>query len=449
MNSQLSSIRADGGRLAIHPLEVVGRFMTARRITFAILVGVYVAAPSIHIGGHPAVHLDVQNRRFYLLGDTFNAQDFWMVVLGLTAFMFGILFVTAWRGRLWCGWACPQTVFLEGIFRPIERWFDGPSSARIRRRGEPWTPVRVLRAVGKHLAYFAVAMALAHVATSLFVSMHDLTGMVSDGPSRHWEAFTWTAAFTLGLYFNFAWFREQFCVVMCPYGRLQSVLHDSHSITVAYDARRGEPRGKLGATSGDCVDCNKCVQACPTAIDIRNGLQMECVACAQCIDACDDVMTRIQKPKGLIRYASQSALRGEKQKVLRPRLLLYAVLTLVSSSALVISLWQRTPFEANVLRMRGVPFVIEDGQVRNQYEVHLVNKSPSATRYRLGVTGHDALTVDFARSEVTVESLQDSRVPMVVKLPVGLAHGKVDLQLQVTDSSSGESRITSVPFIAP
>lgn len=450
MTAQLSSIRADGGRLAIHPLEVKGRYITWRRVTFAVLIAVYLAAPLLTVGGHPAVHLDVAARRFYLLGGTFNAQDFWMVLLLATGFAFSVLFVTAWRGRLWCGWGCPQTVFLEGVYRPIERLFDGPSARRHKLAGSPWTTGRIARAVGKHTAYLLVSIGIAHVATSVFVSLHELKGMILDGPAAHVEAFMWTTAFTAVLYFNFAWFREQFCVVLCPYGRLQSVLHDKESVTIGYDVARGEPRGKLGGAGvGDCIDCKKCVQACPTAIDIRNGLQMECLACAQCIDACDDVMVRIAKPKGLIRYASQNELGGAKRRVLRPRLILYAALATLSLGTLGVTLVTRTPFEANVLRLRGVPFVVEGDRVRNQLEVHLVNKEPKPAHFKLKVTGADGLEVQLARDEVMLGSLEDTRVPMVVSMPRSSVHGTSKLELVVVEVETGVERHAPIPFVAP
>lgn len=448
MRAQLSSIRADGGRLAIHPLEVKGRFITWRRVTFIALIAIYLLAPLVRVGGHPAVHLDVAARRFYLLGGTFNAQDFWMVLLLATGFVFSVLFVTAWRGRLWCGWACPQTVFLEGVYRPIERLFDGPATRRAKLAGQPWTAARVVRAAAKHAAYLGLSIFIAHAATALFVSLRDLRGMIVEGPATHLEAFAWTTSFTAVLYFNFGWFREQFCVVLCPYGRLQSVLHDKESVTVAYDVKRGEPRGKIATTTGDCIDCRKCVQACPTAIDIRDGLQMECLACAQCVDACDDVMARIGKPRGLIRYASQNELAGGKRRVLRPRLLLYAALATIAVGTLTVTLLTRTPFEANVLRLRGVPFVVEGDRVRNQLEVHVVNKSPEGAQLKLEVRGPSGLEVQLSRDVVELGSLEDTRVPLVVSLPKSFKGG-TQLELVVVDAKSGIERRAPVPFVAP
>jgi cytochrome c oxidase accessory protein FixG len=464
-DAQLSSVRRDGSRYAIHPLEVKGVFITGRRVLFAVLLALYVLAPVVRIGGHPAVHLDVDTRRFYLFGGTFNAQDFWLVLPLVMGFVFSVLFVTAWRGRLWCGWACPQTVFLEALYRPIERLFDGPRERRIKLANAPWTPLRVLREVGKHLSYLALSIALAHIATSLFTSIHSLEQMIIAGPAASPVAFAWTTALTLVLYGNFAWFREQFCVVMCPYGRLQSVVHDPETVTVYYDVGRGEPRGKLvknGPASpgsedaggrlrvppvGDCVDCKKCVQACPTAIDIRNGLQMECVACAQCADACDDVMSRIGRPQGLIRYASQAELKGEGRHVVRARVLIYAALASLAFGTLGFTLVTRTPYEANVLRLAGVPYVLEGGRVRNQFEIHLVNKAPQAGDFVLKVRGPEGLDVALATAELHVESLEQARVPLVLSLPQAQAKGRIDLELLVT--SGGIEKHALIPFVGP
>jgi cytochrome c oxidase accessory protein FixG len=244
-------------------------------------------------------------------------------------------------------------------------------------------------------------------------------------------------------------------VVLCPYGRLQSVLHDKNTITVGYDINRGEPRGKavklpvLGAPKvGDCVDCKKCVQACPTAIDIRQGLQMECVACLSCADACDSVMDKLNRPRGLIRFTSLAELGGEKPRVLRPRLAVYAVLSAVSLGGLVFALATRTSFEANVLRLAGVPFVIEDGTVRNQVQVHLVNKSPEPVEFELSVEGPKELVTHLAQQRVRLASLEGTNVPLAVVMPRQSAYG-AKVTLEVKNLGDGTEREVPVPFLAP
>jgi cytochrome c oxidase accessory protein FixG len=453
--SQLSSVRADGSRLAIHPSDVRGRFITARRVGFAVLIAIYLASPLVRFGGHPAVHLDVAQRRFYLLGSSFNAQDFWIVLFLATGFTFALLLVTAWRGRVWCGWACPQTVFLEGLYRPIERFFDGPREKRLKRGQAPWTFDRVARLVGKHTTWLVISLFISHAALSLFTSIQDLRLMVLEGPAAHPVAFGWAVGVTAILHFNFTWFREQFCVVMCPYGRMQSLLHDRSSVVIGYDALRGEPRGHLRKEPsplpplGDCIDCKLCVTACPTAIDIRHGLQMECIACAQCVDACDEVMDKIHKPRGLIRYAAISALEGKPGKTVRPRLLLYGVLTAVCFGALGLSLIRRQPFDATIVRLAGVPWVLEGTTVRNQFEVHVVNKAPSAAQLTLTVTSPVPAEVRIAEPTVLLESFGDRRVQVVVTLERADFQRGLALGVTVTDQASGVQRVEQLKFLAP
>ncbi|XXF79915.1 cytochrome c oxidase accessory protein CcoG [Myxococcaceae bacterium GXIMD 01537] len=453
----LSSIKADGSRNAIHPSDVKGRFITRRRLVFAGLIAIYVVLPLLSVGGHPAVHLDVAARRFYLFGNTYNAQDFWLVLFLLTTVGFGLLFATAALGRVWCGWACPQTVFLEGVYRPIERFFDGPRERRLKQAGQPWTGGRVARAVAKHGLYVLVSLLLAHVALSLFVSAGGLVGMVAAGPSQHSVAFAWAMSTTGLLYFNFAWFREQLCVVVCPYGRLQSAMHDRDSLIIGYDTQRGEPRGRLlkvlpgpaPAARGDCVDCRKCVTACPTGIDIRNGLQMECLACAQCIDACDEVMDRIGRPRGLIRYDSLRGLAGGKRRFLRFRLWAYGAFLLASIAALGVNLARRMPFEANLLRFQGAPYVLDAGTVRNQFELHLVNKNPEDTTFEIRVTSPVPAQVVLPQAEVKLGSLENFRLPLFVTVEAGARPWPFELTVEVTDRASGEVKRLPARFLGP
>ncbi|MFO0594416.1 MAG: cytochrome c oxidase accessory protein CcoG [Myxococcaceae bacterium] len=446
----LGSMNKDGSRHIIHPADVKGRWTTARRIAFGVLIAIYVAGPLIPVGGHPMIQLDVEHRRFFLFGSTFNSQDFWMVLLLALSFAFGLLLVTAWRGRVWCGWACPQTVFLEGLYRPIERFFDGPRERRIRLASEPMSVGKFARRLGKYSVFFVISAAIAHTATALFVSPKELFAMITEGPRLHLEAFGLTSGFTAILMFNFTWFREQFCVVLCPYGRLQSVLHDKSSITIAYREARGEPRGKLGQAAGACIDCNRCVAVCPTGIDIRNGLQMECIACTQCIDACDEMMDKVKRPRGLIDFASQHELKGEPRKTLRPRLLVYAGLMLVALTTLGVSLGTRTPFEANIFRPRGaMPFVVDGDEVRNPFEVHVFNKNPGRAAFTLEVVGAPSeAKVIVGTPRVELESLTDAHVPVSISIPRKVLAGpQVELQLKVTDETNGVTKVLPVRFL--
>lgn len=437
--NRLYSIRTDGSRRFLQPADVRGRFMRRRRVVFALLIAIYVALPLVHVGGHPAVQLDVAARRFYLFGAVFNATDVWMVVFAATAFAFGLLFMTAWLGRAWCGWACPQTVFLEGVYRRIERLIEGPGEKRARLDAAPWTAGKVTKRVLKHAAFLAVSFVLAHVTLSLFVSGRSLLDMVRRDPREHWEAFLWATGVTAALYFNFAWFREQLCIVICPYGRLQSALVDKSSLVIGYDAARGEPRGKATeADRGDCVDCFRCVAVCPTGIDIRNGLQLECIACAQCVDACDEIMDKLKRPRGLVRYDSQRGLEGDRRKRRRPRLYAYGALFAAALSALIVSTRERAPLEATLLRAPGAPYVLDGDKLRNQFAVHLVNKSPHPARFRLTAAGANA---EFAlpQADLALKPLESVRVPLFATMPRASFRGPTPITVTVTMTGDGRT----------
>jgi cytochrome c oxidase accessory protein FixG len=353
-------------------------------------------------------------------------------------------------------------VFLEGVYRRIERWTEGPREARRKLAAAPWTAGKVARKAAKHALFFLVSFFLAHVFLSFFVSLPGLLGMMAGDPRRHLAAFAWVTAITGLLYFNFAWFREQLCIILCPYGRLQSALTDRHSLIVGYDARRGEPRGRLAraeramaaaglapAPRGDCVDCQRCVVVCPTGIDIRNGLQLECIGCAQCVDACDEVMDRLGRPRGLVRYDSLQGLAGAKKRTLRPRLAFYGVLLAAAAVALAVGVGARTPFEANLLRVRGAPYVLEGGGVRNQFELHLINKNPTPTTFEIELESPVKAAITLASKRITVGSLESFRLPFFVSVAEADYRGPFELELEVEDSASGKERELEVRFLGP
>jgi cytochrome c oxidase accessory protein FixG len=444
-----SSLRADGTRVHVHPADVHGRFGRLRAAVFTGLIAIWAALPWIEIGGHPAVFLDFARREFYLFGSTFNAQDFWLSFFLLSGVGFALIVVTALWGRLFCGYACPQTVFLEGVFRPIERLIEGPRLVRLRRNAAAWDTGKLVRKALKHVVYFALAFLIAHIVVSYFVSLPRLYAMVLGNPSEHPAAFAWAAGLTAVLYFDFSWFREQMCLIVCPYGRLQSVLTDRDTMVIGYDVGRGEPRGKASdPRAGACVDCKRCVVVCPTGIDIRNGLQMDCVGCARCIDACDEVMLKLKRPAGLIRYDSLAGLAGEGKRVLRPRIWLYAALGAVGLIASAAALSRSHGYEANLLRLQGAPpFVLDGTTVRNGFEVHVVNKRAQSATFRIEPEGQPELRFAIAMPTLELRPLESRRVPVFVSFERGTVPDGTRARLRIV--AGGDERELAAPLIAP
>lgn len=449
-NAGSRALRPDGGRDFVVPADVEGKYQRRRHIVFAALITLLALLPWLQIGGHPAVFLDLAQRSFYLFGATFNAQDTWLLFFAISGGAFGLIVVTALWGRLFCGYVCPQTVFLEGVYRRVERWIEGPRNLRLKRDQGDLTFARVWRKVLKHALFLLISFLIAHLVLSYFVSLPAVFQMVRSAPAEHPEAFAWAFGVTALLYGNFAWFREQMCLIICPYGRLQSALSDADTSLIGYDVKRGEPRGKLAkveaASKGDCVDCGRCVVVCPTGIDIRNGLQLDCIGCAACVDACDEVMTRVGRAPGLIRYDSQRGLSGEPRRFLRPRLWLYVFLAALGLLVSTLALRTRVPFEANLLRLPGAPFVLEEGntRVRNALELHLVNKQPASVTFELTGEG-TGISYVFGQQKVKLSSLRAQRVPVFVTAPNDGRARSVRIRVL----GGGQERLIEGHFVAP
>ena len=451
VNEPASSLRVDGSRNWVHPADVRGRFTRRRRIGFAILIVLLAVLPWVKVGGHPALFLDVQHRQFYLFGATANAQDFWLAFFLLTGVGFLLIFLTAALGRVWCGYACPQTVFLEGVYRRIERAIEGPREKRLRRNAGPLTWDKAWRKGAKHLIFVFVSIFVAHVFLSYFVSLPATFEMVRGSPADHPEAFAWMAGTSALMYVNFAWFREQLCLIVCPYGRLQSVLTDDDSLVIGYDEKRGEPRGKAKRDgTGDCVDCKRCVVVCPTGIDIRNGLQLDCIGCAACVDACDEIMAKLDRAPGLVRYDSLTGLRGQQKRFVRPRLVFYAVLGAIGLVVASFALSTREPYEASLLRLRGAPFVLEDGTVRNSFDLHLVNKTDEPQTFRIEPDTRTGMTFTVTRPVVEIPSLQSAHIPIFARLPRRDVRGSERVRITVRmDGNGDDAAPIEAPFLGP
>jgi cytochrome c oxidase accessory protein FixG len=447
----LATINKDGSRQFVHVASVHGRFTVFRGIFMFLLMAVYLGLPWIPINGNPAVFFDLMHGQFHLFGMTLVAQDLWLGFFIITGTGFALFYVTALVGRVWCGWACPQTVFLD-IIRRIERFCEGDAVKRRRLDSMPWTLEKTLRRGLKQVFFILFALLLAHFFMAYFVSLPELYRMVREAPSQNWPVFLFVFGLSMVLWFDFAWFREQFCLVLCPYGRLQSVLVDNDSVVIGYDAIRGEPRGKKGATTGDCIDCKRCVQVCPTAIDIRNGLQMECIACSNCVDACDEVMDRIGRPRGLIRYDSMNGLAGKPTRLIRPRTILYTALMLVGAVVMSFSLSTLRPATVSLLRMVGAPYYLdkEEGIIRNQFIVRIWNKRNEPKTFGVKLENpQPGMKIEGTESGVNVGPLGEEMQVVVVTIPHADYKGQLPLKFNVSTTDGKFTVQKSLPFLGP
>jgi cytochrome c oxidase accessory protein FixG len=449
----LTTLDAQGNRKWVYPAAISGVFMRARGIVAYVLIAILFALPWIRIGGMPAILLQIEERRFILFGHVFWPQDMFYLALLLLGFALCLFFFTALAGRVWCGWACPQTVFLEGVFRRVEEWIEGDHHERKRLDEGPWTAAKVGKKALKHGVFLVFAALVSNTFLAYFVGTDRLQHWVTGPPAEHWTAFL-IMAFTLGVfYFDFAWFREQFCVLVCPYARFQAVLTDAHTVQVGYDGVRGEPRGRLGTTRGDCIDCHKCVVVCPTGIDIRDGFQLECIGCARCIDACDSIMTRIGKPTGLIRYDSLSRLGGAATRILRPRVIVYSLLLAGVIAALFIGLGVRPLVDLTVVRPAGEPFtLLPGGLISNHFTVRLINRADQDRAFRLAILGQDRAQLITALNPAPVKAGEQVRLEAFINIPRGAIHsGMLPLKVQVYDGASlvAEQGTTFLAPVAP
>lgn len=456
----VTTIAEDGSRVFLHPADVTGRFTWWRRIFAVLLVAIYFSLPFIPVRGRPAVFLDVMNQRFHLFGMTFAAQDFFLAFFFITGLGFTLFFVTALFGRLWCGWACPHSVFLEQVFRPLERLLEGPPAQRRKLDALSWAhPSKLLRRGAKLILYLVISAVIAHFFLAYFISLPQLWSWVLQGPAAHPQAFIAVTAATGIIFFNFTWFREQLCVIICPYGRLQSALIDDDSLVIGYDEIRGEPRGKPRKDDphppfGDCVNCLRCVQVCPTGIDIRQGLQIECIGCANCIDACDAIMDEYGRERGLIRYDSQNGLQGRKRNFLRPRLYVYTFLLLLGASVMAYAFHTVQPVNMKAIRMSGMPYYLtEDSNLRNQYQVRVINKRDLPARLEVSTdAAYPGLRLSGFVGELTIEPSSEAVRTLIATLPGEDWEGSFTLGISVRGSY--EDGVTfqlqdSVEFVGP
>ncbi len=443
----LSTLEADGSRRWLKPKLSRGKLLTRRRIMAYVLIAIFTLLPFVKIAGKPLVLLDIVTRRFTIFGFTFLPTDTVLLVIFLVGVLLGIVLFTTLFGRVWCGWACPQTVYMEFVFRPIERLFEGTSG-----RGGDKKKIAAWRIMAKYVVYFLVCLHLANTFLAYFVGVDRMNQWVARSPLEHPGPFLVVAFVTFAMMVDFCFFREQMCLIACPYGRLQSVLLDQHSLVVAYDAKRGDPRGKVNQRAGtelpvpgDCVDCGNCVTTCPTGIDIRDGLQMECINCTQCIDACNTVMKKVGRQPDLIRFSSQAVDQGAASTLLRARTLIYPLLLLGVTIAFFSVLLLGKPFDAVLLRNVGNPHTMTDsGQIRNLMKIKLTNRTEESLTLELLPGGAEGIFIENQSRGLALRPRETRTFDVSFVAPYdAFSWGRADLIVTVKDQNGIERTLDS------
>ncbi|MCR9081062.1 MAG: cytochrome c oxidase accessory protein CcoG, partial [Cyclobacteriaceae bacterium] len=368
----LSTVQDDGKRNWVYPKKVKGFFYKYRTYLSWILLAILFAGPFIQVDGRPWLLFNIFERKFIIFGAVFWPQDTHLLIFLLLIFFVFIILFTVIFGRIWCGWACPQTLFMEMVFRKIEYLIEGDANQQRALDAMPWNGEKIIKKGSKLLIFGLISLLIGHLVMAYLIGIDQVREIVTQPPTANLAGFIGLVAFSGIFMFVFTWFREQACTVICPYGRLQGVLLDNNSINVMYDYVRGEPRGPIRKNKveetplGDCVDCNLCVQVCPTGIDIRNGVQMECVNCTACIDACDEVMVKVDRPKGLIRYASENSIQQGFQKLITNRVKAYSVVLVILVAGFISLIATRDELQATVTRFPGMTYQMRDnGTVSN------------------------------------------------------------------------------------
>ena len=432
----LTTMRQDGSRRWLHPRPSDGRFLRRRRIVAYVLIFIFTILPYLKINGKPTILLNIPAREFTLFGFTFLPTDTLLLALFVVSLVVGIFLITAMFGRVWCGWMCPQTVYLEFVYRPLERLFLGPPG----RHHQASAKSNPLRRGLMYFCYLLISMFLAHTFLAYFVGIDHLVRWVQSSPVEHPAAFAIMAATTGAMLFDFAFFREQTCIVACPYGRFQSVMLDRDSLIVTYDPNRGEPRGRGrreradGTVLGDCIDCGNCVDTCPTGIDIRDGLQLECVACTQCIDACDAVMDKMKKPRRTDPLQLPGRNRRPAEPLPAPRVVLYPAIMGVLLTAFLVVLLNKQPADITLLRGFGDPYQRVDDGIMNQVRVKIKNRTDQAASYTVTPAEGEAVQISATQNPIPVDAGQSRTEVVRITVPEdAFENGRCNVRLHITD----------------
>ncbi len=445
----LSTVTQEGKRVWIYPKKQKGRFYTARTIVSFFLLAFLFITPWIKTDGHPFMLFNVLERKFIILGIAFGPQDFYIFALGFVTLVVFVVLFTAVFGRVFCGWACPQTVFMEMVFRKIEYFIEGDAAQQRALDKAPYDSSKFFKKFSKHLIFFIISFLIGNTFIAYIIGIDETLSIISRPPVDNLTGFIAVTIFSLIFYFVFSKFREQACTIVCPYGRLQGVLLDPNTVVVAYDNVRGEPRGKLEKDNpnnyGDCIDCHLCVAVCPTGIDIRNGTQLECVNCTSCIDACDSIMDKVEKARGLIRYASMKGIKDKIKFKVTPRIILYSVLLVILLSIFTTLLLSREDVKVNVLRSPGKIYQeMPDGKVSNLYHVKLVNNTFKDIPVEVKINNPDAefkligkeislLSLNVQEAEFMILFDKDKIKTTVMQLNIQIyANGKIVNDIKTT-----------------
>ena len=408
-------------REAIHVKHITGIFQKLRDATLLLTLGVYFLLPWVQWDGRQAVLFDLPRRQFHIFNITFWPQDFYFLAAALMVAAFSLFFMTVLAGRVWCGYTCPQTTWTR-LFMTVERWFEGDRNQRLKRDRSSKELDTILRRGGKYIVWLIIAFFTGLAFVGYFTPIRELVPDLFTGQANFWAWF-WIGAFTVATFGNAGILREQVCLYMCPYARFQSVMFDKDTLIVTYDEKRGEPRRRGTrkrkdaemVDAGDCIDCSLCVQVCPTGIDIRDGLQYECIACAACIDACDEVMVKVGRPKGLIRYTTERGLEGGKTHWLRPRLIGYGIAITLIIGFFSAQLLIRTPLQVDVLRDRHELYrTTSEGFIENSYRLEILNKDQAKHQYQITLDAPKGLELINAPILLELEGGQGRSIPVTV-----------------------------------
>jgi cytochrome c oxidase accessory protein FixG len=436
-------------REKVYPREVHGRFQNLRTFAVFALLGLFYLLPWVPWNGRQAVLFDLPARQFHIFGITFWPQDFIYLTLLLIICALGLFFVTAVAGRVWCGYACPQTVWTE-VFMWVERVIEGDRPKRMKLDKAPWTLDKIRKKAAKHSLWVALGLWTGFTFVGFFTPITELGSRVLTAELGGWETF-WLLFYGFATWGNAGFLRENVCLYMCPYARFQSAMFDRDTLIISYDEARGEPRGPRRRGTdykaqglGDCIDCHMCVQDCPTGIDIRDGLQYECIACGACIDACDNVMDRMNYPRGLIRYTTENALEGKPAKLLRPRVVIYGALLLALAALFVTGIAMRTPLRLDIIPDRNTMFrQVEGGMIENVYTLKLMNMDQSPHTYTLSASGLEGIKILTRPENVEIAPGEVRTLPARIRVdPTDLRGGGHDIRLTLSATDTSGLTVT-------